>query len=112
MKFCPTCDSMLYYREEANILYEKCDSCGYKGESNDYIIESTNYKITDLQIAEAQSYARYDDSLPRTIHKKCPDEKCPSHKNKLLQEAVYYPDKLTMKLIYICVVCNTKWQNS
>lgn len=110
MKFCPECDSMIYYKEEDNILYEVCENCGYKDECKDRVIASTNYG--NLQITEAKGYARYDNALPRTIHKECANTDCPSRKDKSKQESVYYPDKLTMKLIYICVVCNTQWQYS
>lgn len=112
MKFCPECDSLLYYHEDSNILYEKCDNCGYTAECQEHVIDSKSYQKNNLQITEAKSYARYDNALPRTIHKECPNKDCPSRKNKVLQEAVYYPDKLTMKLIYICTVCNTQWQYS
>lgn len=111
MKFCPECDSMLYYVEENNILYEICKVCGYKDQCHDHVIESSIYKITNIQ-TETNNFTRYDPTLPRTIHNECPNDDCPSRKNKNIQEAVFYSDKLTMKLIYICTVCNTQWQYS
>lgn len=110
MKFCPECASMLYYIEENSLLNEKCKNCGYSDVCNDRIIESSIYKISKSK--ETNSYIRYDPALPRTIHKECPNEDCPSRKDKAIQEAVFYPDPQSMKLIYICVVCNTQWQYS
>ncbi len=108
MKFCPECSSMLYYIEETAVLYEKCKNCGYSSECNDRIIESNIYKKSTIHDAESKSYLRYDSTLPRTIHKECPNPDCPSRKNKVLQQAVFYPDPMTMKLIYICTTCNTE----
>jgi hypothetical protein len=102
---------MLNYIEENNALYEICNNCGHKDVSHDRIIESTIYKISNKNIGN-NNYIRYDPTLPRTIHKECPNDECPSRKDKKMQEAVFYPDKLTMKLIYICIVCNTQWQYS
>ena len=110
MKFCPECSSMLYYIEENAALYGKCKNCGYSAECHDRIIESVIYKINNIHSTESKNYLRYDPTLPRTIHKKCPNNDCPSRKNKVLQQAVFYPDQTTMKLIYICTVCNTEWR--
>lgn len=110
MKFCPECDSILYYEETDNILMEKCKQCGYNMVCTDRIIETTIYKSSQLQSNDMRNYARYDPTLPRTIHKECPNINCPSRKNKLIQEAVFYSDPNTMKLIYTCTVCNTQWQ--
>ncbi len=112
MKFCPECGSMLYYIEEGSVLYTKCKSCGYSTECHDRIIESSIYTVSNTQISENKSYMRYDSTLPRTIHKECPNEDCQSRKDKVFQEAVFYPDPLTMKLIYICIICNTEWKYS
>jgi DNA-directed RNA polymerase subunit M/transcription elongation factor TFIIS len=112
MKFCPECDSMLYHIESNGELIEKCKECDYSSPCYDRIIETNVYKNTTLQSADSKRYIRYDPALPRTIHKECPNEDCPSRNNKLLQEAVFYPDRLTMKLIYICVICNTEWKYS
>jgi len=112
MKFCPECESMLYYSEENGDLYEKCKDCGYKMICNNHVIESSIYKIKVLQNTELKNNVIYDNALPRTIHKKCPNDDCESRKNTKLQEAVYYPDQITLKLIYFCTTCNTQWQYS
>jgi DNA-directed RNA polymerase subunit M/transcription elongation factor TFIIS len=112
MKFCPECESMLHYAEESEKLTERCKNCGYKDICQDRVIETTNYKKSNMQSLNSKNYSRYDNTLSRTIHKECPNNDCPSKNNKALQEAVFYPDSLTMKLIYICTVCNTQWQYS
>lgn len=110
MKFCPECDSMLNYIEENALLHVKCNNCGYFDECSDRVIESYIYKSKNINVTN--KYAIFDPSLPRTIHKECPNDKCPSRKDKGLQEAVFYPNKNTMELIYICTFCNTQWQYS
>jgi len=112
MNFCPECDSMLYYVEENNKLMNKCNICGYKDVSDSKVISSNVYKKENIQEINTKNYNIYDVSLSRTIHKECPNEDCASRKNKVLQESVFYSDLLTMKLVYNCVVCNTKWQYS
>ena len=110
MKFCPECDSMLYYIEEGGTLYNKCKICGYSSTCSDRVIESNIYRIGNISHDESRNYYRYDPALSRTKHKECPNVDCLSRKNKVLQEAVFYSDPLTMKLIYICTLCNTEWK--
>ena len=112
MKFCPECESMLYYREENNQLNDVCNDCGYSQVCENHVIESSIYNIKKLQNVDTKNYVRYDNSLPRTVHKKCANNDCESRKNNNIQEAVYYPDQHTLKLIYVCTVCNTQWQYS
>jgi len=110
MKFCPECNSLLYFIEEENILYISCRTCGYKDQTDEKLIEKNIYKNVHHMNIENISYFRYDNTLSRTIHKKCPNEDCLSHKDTKLQEAVFYNDPDSMKLVYICVVCNTEWK--
>lgn len=109
MKFCPECNSLLYYIEIDGVLNEKCKVCGFNQPSKDRLIERTIYKTNNLETAENISHFISDNTLPRTIHQQCPNPNCPSRKDKKLQEAVMYSDPETMKIIYICVVCNTQW---
>jgi len=112
MNFCPECESMLYYQDENEVLYETCKDCGYKKKCENHIIESKVYNTKKIKNDDNKNNTRYDNSLPRTIHKKCPNEKCDSRKKPELQEAVYYSDQTTLKAVYICVICNTQWQYS
>lgn len=109
MKFCPECNSLLYYIEIDTILHEKCKICGFLQPSTDRLIEKKIYKSNNLETVENVNYFIYDPTLPRTIHQECPNTNCLSRKDKKLQEAVLYNDPETMKIIYICTVCNTQW---
>lgn len=44
--------------------------------------------------------------------KKCPNNKCESHKDSNLNEVVLLSDKYTQKLYYTCCICNTEWTYS
>jgi hypothetical protein len=68
---------------------------------NDYIYED-NINIEDL------TYMIND---PRLIHIKgyvCKNDKCPTHKNTKLRDAVLIPDRIKQINIYICTVCKTQ----
>lgn len=112
MSFCPNCNNILNYIENTEgILEEKCKVCNYSTECNKRIISTTLYKKNENYI-ENKHYYVYDPTLPRTKHKICPNENCPSRKNTVLQEAVFYSDPVTLRVIYICVVCKTEWKYS
>ena len=109
MKFCPECDSMLYYVEHNNKLLEKCKSCNYFSECNDKIIETSMYKLHNTETIGSKSYIIYDNTLPRTTNKNCINGDCPSKKDINKKEMVFYPNPVNMKLIYICTACNTQF---
>lgn len=111
MKFCPECNSILHYVEDEGVLKEKCRSCTYINECDVRIIDTMEYKQKG-SLMENKTYYIYDPTLPRTTKKECPNKDCPSRDNKMIQEAVFYSNDKTMKLIYICVVCNTEWSYS
>ena len=98
--------------EEENKLWNKCMDCGFKEEYTDIIIEKKNYKNTENQASDNSRFIIFDSTIPRTIHKKCPNKDCPSVEDPLLQEAVFIQDPVTIKLTYICVNCNTEWKYS
>jgi DNA-directed RNA polymerase subunit M/transcription elongation factor TFIIS len=112
MNFCKECDNKLFPMEENNKLWNKCMDCGFKEEYNNLIINTKNYKNKDTINIENNKYIIYDPSLPRTIHKQCPNKNCISIKNPKLQEAIFIQDSVTIKLKYICVNCNTEWKYS
>jgi hypothetical protein len=112
MQFCKECENKLCPIDEDNKLWNKCLDCGFKEEYNDFIIEKKNYKIKENIVSDSNRFIIYDQTIPRTIHKKCPNKDCPSVENPELQEAVFIQDAITTKLTYICVNCNTEWKYS
>lgn len=49
----------------------------------------------------------YDNTLPHTRKYVCPNEKCATHNNKHLKDAIFY--KNNGKIIYVCIVCKSDW---
>ena len=60
-------------------------------------------------INSVDEFVIYDNTIPRTTQRVCPNKSCISIKNPALQEAVFVQDPITIKLTYICVNCNTAW---
>jgi DNA-directed RNA polymerase subunit M/transcription elongation factor TFIIS len=112
MNFCKECDNKLFPVEEDDKLWNKCIDCGFKEEYKESIIEKKNYKGKESVSIEYNKYVIYDNTLPRTTQRVCPNKNCISIKNPLLQEAVFIQDPVTIKLTYICMNCNTEWKYS
>jgi DNA-directed RNA polymerase subunit M/transcription elongation factor TFIIS len=112
MQFCKECENKLFPFEEDNQLWNKCHECGFKEEYSEAIIDKKIYKNKDNNVNDNNRYLIYDPSVPRTIHKQCPNKECPSVKDASLQEAIFIQDPITIKLTYICVNCNTEWKYS
>ncbi len=113
MKFCSECESMLYPKEgEEGGLYGECPNCGNSELLKDHIIQQTLYRSSITHDISSKIYMIYDPSLPRTKQKECPNLACPSQKDKSLQEAVVYNDPKTLKVTYICAVCQAEWKYS
>jgi DNA-directed RNA polymerase subunit M/transcription elongation factor TFIIS len=112
MQFCKECDSKLFPIEENDNLWNKCMECGFKEEYTNSIIEKKNYKGKEILVADNNKFLIYDPTIPRTIHKQCPNKNCISIEKPELQEAVFIQDPITIKLTYICVNCNTEWKYS
>ena len=111
IKFCKVCESMLHPLEDDDKLYLKCNDCGYKEENKDLVIFSKSYSDTGQQTENISNrYIVYDNTIPRTSKKLCPNDLCPSRTDKSKQEAVFYPTKVTMEIIYVCTACNTEWK--
>jgi DNA-directed RNA polymerase subunit M/transcription elongation factor TFIIS len=112
MQFCKECDNKLFPTEEDDNLWNKCMECGFKEEYIQSIIEKKMYKGKENHVDDNNKFLIYDPTIPRTIHKQCPNKNCISIKNPELQEAVFIQDPVTVKLTYICVNCNTEWKYS
>jgi len=112
MQFCKECDNKLFPVEEDEKIWNKCTDCGFKEEYNGSVIEKKNYKGKESVSIESNKYIIYDNTVPRTTQRVCPNKNCISIKNPKLQEAVFVQDPVTIKLTYICVNCNTEWKYS
>ena len=109
-KFCPECDNILYHEEiDDDKLVLKCEHCGHIEPNKETLIIKKNYKESVNSSYINIKYVVHDNTLRRTIKKKCPNKECKSHIDKTLQESVIIIDKITKRKIYVCVQCTTQW---
>jgi hypothetical protein len=91
----------------------KCINCGYTKLINDTIriyynnLDSNNY-IFDKTNDEYKLIC-YDPLNPHTKDYICKNEKCVTHTQKELKNAVFYKNKNEYNINYICCICYTKW---
>lgn len=90
----------------------KCNNC-----NNIQPIKKTtllyNLNIEDKNIViktlEENEFICNDPILPRTHDYTCKNPNCITHKNIKSKEAVFYKEKNTFKVTYICAVCYFSW---
>ena len=113
MKFCPDCNNCLYIQESSNDdknLENYCRNCGFSEKRVDN-------KIEKFQFEYEQSYKNIvpheivnDLTYPRTRAVQCPSGTCSSNHGEP-REALYFKQKGTLKLTYVCCICKTMWKN-
>lgn len=61
-----------------------------------------------------EDYSRYRHSkiLPKTAKYICPNSDCKTHQNPKLRNAVFFREKNTLQLVYICMVCDKYWKHT
>lgn len=60
---------------------------------------------------EDYTYTIYDQTLPRTRNYICKNNKCESHKNDAVKEAVLTKNT-SDQIVYVCTSCSTHWIGS
>jgi DNA-directed RNA polymerase subunit M/transcription elongation factor TFIIS len=111
MEFCSVCNNKMYLLEEEDKLYLQCKVCGKKKKNKKNIIITKIYKQYGVKNNVVDNkYIIYDNTLPRTNIKDCPNVECKSHSNIKLKEAIYFPDVETRIVNYVCCLCYTKWK--
>lgn len=108
MNFCPECGNMTYFNEIDRKLWKICKVCDFKEESLENIVSRTVYKEAHSDPTVRQ-WMRFSPAVVRTIHKSCPNDACPSRADTKLQEAIIIKKEQSLKILYICAVCNTEW---
>lgn len=109
MKFCPECQNLLYIVEE-DTLYEQCKSCGYREKHDKSVIITKSYVKTSYKNSASKQFMVYDPSYAHTIHYSCPNEKCESHKDPSLQDAIVFSEGNELSSVYICTLCKYEWK--
>lgn len=112
MNFCKSCDNKLYPLEDDEKLYQSCQDCGFKELYDGLVIEKKHFKNKCINVSSNNNFMIYDNTLPRTIQKQCPNKNCDSNKKEISCEAVFLQDPVSLKLTYICTVCNVEWKYS
>jgi hypothetical protein len=89
-----------------------CNNC-----NNTQIIKETlllyqiniNKTTNNIKTMEENKFIVQDPLLPHTRDYECKNPNCITHKNTSIKEAVFYRDKNSFKINYICTICNFSW---
>lgn len=109
MKFCPNCQFMYHLVETEHGIQYKCNNCKHTEENVESLVHITHYKVKEYKDSIPGEYQKDNVTLPRTKKKVCPNEACVSRKDPTLQEAIFYNEKNTVKLTFLCVHCLSSW---
>jgi len=108
-------------KEKFNILFQtnnilgaefKCYNCNFSKEITESVLlyqfelEDKKDKIKNLEDNELISK---NPILPRTQDYICKNISCPTNNNKEKKEAVFFRDKESYKINYICCICYYNW---
>ena len=90
--------------------YFYCKSCGYneKIPNGQFIFSRGDEKKDEFYSTRFLNYVN-DNTLPRSKNYNCINGTCPTHKNPSLKLAVFYRQKGTYNVRYICSVCSSYW---
>ena len=90
----------------------KCNNCNNTEQiSNTVLLYQVNNETSYVKIKtlEENEYITKDPLLPRTHDYNCKNPNCITHKKKDIKEAVFYREKDSYKILYICTVCFVGW---
>ena len=110
MNFCNDCNSYISIAETENGIINLCKNCGWNEPFNLNTISTKFYKNEVISSNHSNlKYYKYDPAIPRTTKIKCPNNKCDSYQNELLQNSIFFTDSKSNKLTYVCTLCDTEW---
>lgn len=112
LHFCPDCQNILTFGQQDQELLVRCRICGYEGPCNDTVLYTKNYRQGGgINLTLHNEDVIYDNTLPRTIHYNCPNDKCITHTNQDKKEAVFVRDNNSnLQQAIVCVECHTRWR--
>ena len=119
INFCDVCENLmfLYSSEDEKELYYACKSCGEKKESKvNKCIYNNTYEIDLSETINTNQHLKEDVTLPTIKNNqniKCPKEDCRSNTDDSVDSEILYIkyDSESMKYLYVCKECQTKWTN-
>jgi len=90
--------------------FNYCKTCGYyeKIKNKSCIFSRGNEKKDDSYNIKFIDY-KYDNTLPSTKKYVCINDKCTTHNNPKLKSAVFFRQKDSYNIRYICSVCDSFW---
>jgi hypothetical protein len=90
--------------------YYYCKSCGYNEiiPPKQFIFSRGDEKNDDFYNYRFRNYI-HDNTLPRSKKYNCINDNCSTHSNPSLKLAVFYRQKNSYNVRYICTVCNNFW---
>jgi DNA-directed RNA polymerase subunit M/transcription elongation factor TFIIS len=118
MKFCPDCNNFLYITEgttkddEKNVLINTCRNCGYEEKREDNKIDTLKFDYETSYKNLVPDEIVSDLTYPRTRAIKCPNADCDCNVDpKVLREVLFFRQKSSLKLTYVCSICKTMWKD-
>ena len=66
-------------------------------------------KVTRVRSLEENELTTKDPLLPHTHDYTCKNPSCITHKNPSAKDAVFFREKSSFKLNYICSICYYNW---
>lgn len=110
-------------KNKLNVLFEKtndfnriefkCVNCNFRKPINSsiklYEIDFVDDNVSKFKSTSENKLLFNNPIYPRTKDYTCKNMNCITHKDSTNKEAVFYKDKKTNLLVYICGVCYTNW---
>lgn len=110
-------------KNQLNLLFEttsnfnriefKCVNCNFRKPINGsiklYEIDFVDDNVSKFKSTNENKLLFNNPIYPRTRDYTCKNMNCITHKDSSKKEAVFYKDKKTNLLVYICGVCYTNW---
>lgn len=95
--------------ESTNAAYFICNNCGHsrKIQSGTLIFSRTSDAISQSYDIGDYKDLIYSDILPRTRNYICHNPKCPSHKDVMKKEAIFFRNNNSFAVKYLCTTCET-----
>ena len=90
----------------------KCENCNFtKQISETTLLYQINMedKVVNIKTLEENELITKDPLLPHTHDYTCKNPGCITHKNIDIKDAVFYREKNSFKLNYICAICYYLW---
>jgi len=96
---------------KGDVAYFICNNCKYYKpiESGTLIYSKKSNTTTQKSSVEISTNKKYSKILPLTRKYNCPNDKCDTHNNPELKEAVIFRTPNTYITKYLCKHCSTEW---